>query len=101
MMNFCTLVAPSLEINPSGIDPRSRLFDRLRILREFIFPTPIGIRPDILKRFFGFGEMCVCPSQSAAATPDAPPHWWWLSLTVTALQCSSCYRTGESRSLQR
>lgn len=52
MMNFCTLVAPSLEISPSGIDPLRRLFDRLRILRDFIFPTPIGIRPVNLTRFF-------------------------------------------------
>lgn len=86
MMNFCTLVAPSLEISPSGIDPLRRLFDRLRILRDFIFPTPIGIRPVILTRFVGFGEMYVCRSQSTAATPDAPPRWRWLALKAIAVR---------------
>lgn len=47
MIDFCTRVAPRFAISPSGMDPLSRLFDKFKILRDFILPIPKGIRPGV------------------------------------------------------
>lgn len=48
MTKSWTLVAPSFDIRPSGMEPLSKLCDRCKILREFIFPVPSGILPVVL-----------------------------------------------------